>query len=97
MSAFSAYDGAYEFDGAQYRWRCYATARVHEMRKGEHGPFSRPPKGKKWISVKGRRASDPTLNLLLDEGVTDFSQMLTQVERRSFAPANESVRIGLSA
>jgi hypothetical protein len=92
MSAFSAYDGAYEFNGDQYSWRCYATARVHELRKGDHAPFPKPPAGKKWITVRGRRQSDQTLTLLLDESITDFSQMLVQIEPRTFARSERSER-----
>ena len=90
MSAFSAYGGAYEFNGEQYDWRCYATARVHELRKVEHAPFAKPPAGKKWITVHGRKTSEPTLRMLLDEGATDISQMLVQIEPRSFTPVKLS-------
>lgn len=89
MSAFIAYGGAYEFAGRQYRWRCYATARVHEIRKREHGPSPLPPEGLQWVASEGRRG-DPEVICLMDESVGEFSQMLVQVEpqMRAARPLN---------
>jgi hypothetical protein len=89
MSAFLAYGGAYEFDGREYRWRCYATARVHALRKREHGPNPNPPMGLKWITTKSRHQGEPELSWLLDEDIGEFSQMLVQVE-----PLSASIRKG---
>lgn len=80
MSAFLAYGGVYEFDGRQYRWRCYATVRVHALRKREHEPHPQPARGLKWITFRGRRPDDPELSGLVDESAGEFSQMLAQVE-----------------
>ena len=80
MSAFLAYGGAYEFDGREYRWRCYATARVHALRIREHGPNPMPPRGLKWITTRSRHVGEPELSWLLDEDIGDFSQILVQVE-----------------
>ncbi len=88
MSAFQAYAGAYEFGGASYNWRCYATARVYDARKQEHGPFPPAPQGRKWIAVSDGRATDLALSWLIDEDTADFSQILVQVEpeKRAFSP-----------
>jgi hypothetical protein len=82
MSAFQAYAGAYEFGGASYRWQCYATTRVYDVRKREHGPFPPAPHGKKWVSLESRRNADLDLTWLVDETTADFSQILAQVEPR---------------
>ena len=79
MSAFAPYAGAYEYAGALYGWRCYSTARVHELRRREHAPQAAPP-GKKWIPLERRHRSDPLLSALMDEVAAEFSQMLAQIE-----------------
>lgn len=84
MSAFQAYAGAYEFDGGAYAWRCYATARIHEVRRREHGPPPPPPQGRKWVAparqslASGDKA--PDVSCLVDETVDEFSQILLQVQ-----------------
>ena len=93
MSAFLAYGGAYEFGGRQYRWRCYATARVYEIRKQEHGPSPQTPEGLRWISPQ-RRRGDPEVLWLMDEDSDDFSQMLVQVEQQARASRPPRDRFG---
>lgn len=83
MSAFQAYAGAYEFEGGAYAWRCYATARIHEVRRREHGPLPRPPHGRKWVSaadLSPARHAAPEVSCLVDETVEEFSQILLQVQ-----------------
>lgn len=79
MSAFQAYAGAYEFAGSSYAWRCYATARVHEVRPSEHGPFPEAPAGRKWLTTP-RQNYEPAAGFLVDATVEDFSQILLQVQ-----------------
>jgi hypothetical protein len=81
MSAFQAYAGAYEHQGASYSWRCYATARVYEIRHSDHGPFPKAPNGRKWIAPE-QRTYDQLVGCLVDEGVEEFSQILLQVDPR---------------
>jgi hypothetical protein len=89
MSAFLSYDGAYEYDGRRYRWRCYATARVHGLRKREHGQNSEAPQGLKWIAIRTRFEGEPELDCLLDAETGDFSQMLVNVEAQAATPERE--------
>ena len=93
MSAFLAYGGAYEFAGRQYRWRCYATARVHAIRKREHVLDPKAADGLIWVSGQGRRG-DPDVLCLMDEGAENFSQMLIQIEAQMPPPPR---RISLAA
>jgi|SwirhisoilCB3_FD_contig_31_12492252_length_409_multi_7_in_0_out_0_1 hypothetical protein len=86
MSAFLAYGGAYEFAGREYRWRCYATARVYEVRKREHSPSPQAPNGRQWVTPQNDRR-DPGVMWLMDEGIEDFSQMLVQVEPQAPPPS----------
>lgn len=79
MSAFQAYGGSYEFDGRPYSWRCYATARVYEVRMSDHAPLPAAPKGKKWIR-RNRHNGDAEFGWLIDSETGDFSQILLQVE-----------------
>ncbi len=96
MSAFLAYGGAYEFAGRQYSWRCYATARVHEVRKREHGPDPKAPRGLKWVTTQVRHG-EPEVIWLMDDGIDDFSQMLVQVEPQYAAARRHSSTTALSA
>lgn len=82
MSAFQAYAGDYECDGAAFSWRCYATARVYEIRRADQAPFPRAPKGRKWISPE-RQDYEQQVGCLVDDDVTDFSQILLQVQAAS--------------
>jgi hypothetical protein len=90
MSAFQPYAGAYEFDGGEFAWRCYATARVYEVRLGEHAPFPSAPRGRKWV-LPERQHKEPDVVCLVDESVGEFSRILLQVEPRpaAFAPAQQ--------
>jgi hypothetical protein len=89
MSAFQAYAGAYEFDGGAYAWRCYATARIHEVRRREHGPPPAPPKGRKWVSP-ARQSFEQDVSCLVDETVEEFSQILLQVQPQARAPRRDA-------
>jgi hypothetical protein len=82
MSAFQAYAGAYESGGTFFNWRCYATARVHEVRTFDHGSLPDAPNGKRWVR-KSRREGEPELAWLIDEATSDFSQILLQVEAQA--------------
>lgn len=90
MSAFLSYAGAYEYNGRQYQWRCYATARVHGLRKREHGPNPKPPQGLDWVAVRSRHEGEPELSWLVEKGAAEFSQMLVQVE--PVTPAGSETR-----
>ena len=79
MSAFQAYSGAYEFAGNSYGWRCYATARVYEVRQKRHAPLPSPPHGRKWVASP-REAYEADVACLIDASVEEFSQILLQVE-----------------
>jgi len=79
MSAFQAYSGAYEFAGSSYGWRCYATARVYEVRQKRHAPLPSAPQGRKWVAPP-REAYEPDVACLVDATVEEFSQILLQVE-----------------
>jgi len=85
MSAFQAYAGAYEFDGGAFSWRCYATARVYEVRQRGHAPLPRAPHGRKWVAPV-QQAYEQAVECLVDDTVEEFSQILLQVEARSCAP-----------
>jgi len=78
MSAFQAYAGAYEFAGDSYGWRCYATARVYEVRQKRHAPLPSAPEGRKWVAPP-REAYEPDVACLVDASVQEFSQILLQV------------------
>lgn len=79
MSAFQAYAGGYESSGIFYNWRCYATARVHEVRTFDGGSLPEAPKGKRWV-LKSRREGEAELAWLMDEATVDFSHILLQVD-----------------
>jgi hypothetical protein len=79
MSAFQAYAGAYEFEGEAFNWRCYATARVHAVRRREHAPFPSAPPGRKWLWRSSQRL-EPVVAWLVDEWADEFSHMLLQVQ-----------------
>lgn len=79
MSAFQSYAGAYEFDGCDFAWRCYATTRVYEVRRSEHTPFPSALSGRKWVLSERTRLA-PDVVCLVDETVDEFSQILLQVE-----------------
>jgi len=86
MSAFQAYAGAYEHEGDLFRWRCYATTRVHDLRRTDHCPLPPAPEGRTWMLQKPDRKA-AAVAWLVDQSVTEFSQILLQVE-----PAAEPAR-----
>ena len=81
MSAFQPYAGAYEFGGETFSWRCYATARVYEIRPLAHAPLPAAPTGRKWIEPLHKGRQLPAC-CLVDEAVAEFSQILMQVNPR---------------
>jgi len=85
MSAFQAYAGAYEFGGESFAWRCYATTRIHAVRRRDHGPFPAATGGRKWV-WQAPLHHEPEVAWLVDEGVDEFSQILLQVQPAA-APA----------
>src|SRR5690349_4981972 len=79
MPAFQSYGGSYEFGGAARAWRCYATTRVLEVRRRDHGPFPAPPLGCKWVHP-AQRSFEPPVACLVEASVEDFSLILVQVQ-----------------
>lgn len=79
MSAFQSYSGAYEFGGGDFAWRCYATARIYDVRRSEHAPLPSAPQGRKWL-VAERTRHAPDVCCLVDDAVNEFSHILLQVE-----------------
>lgn len=79
MSAFKAYGGAYEHEGRPFIWRCYATARVLEVRASAHIPKSKPPRGFKWVR-RSRHKGDEEFGWLVEAPTDGFSHILLQVE-----------------
>lgn len=77
MSAFQAYTGAYGHDEQLFRWSCYATSRVYEVRSFEHLPLPDAPQGRKWVTLAHDR--DPAAAWLVDDATADFSQILLQI------------------
>lgn len=84
MAAFQPYNGAFDWEGETFRWNCYATCRVYEVRSFAHA-LPDAPDGRKWVR-KPRWAGDGAeYAVLVDHETTDFSQMLTQVMPASAA------------
>jgi hypothetical protein len=79
MSAFQSYEGAYSFHGRDFRWRCYATARLHALRRTDHAPLPNPPQGMKWLTPSNSRVG-LEVALLVDQDVDEISQILLQME-----------------
>ena len=84
MAAFQPYAGAYTLEGESYRWNCYATCPVYEVRSYAH-PLPDAPDGRKWVRKPQRAGDDLKLAVLVDRETEDFSQMLTQVAAASAA------------
>lgn len=78
MAAFQPYAGAFTWEGETYRWNCYATCPVYEVRSYAQS-LPDPPDGRKWVLKPRRTGDDPELAVLVDRETTDFSQMLTQI------------------
>jgi hypothetical protein len=86
MSAFQAYTGAYEYRGQSINWRCYATVRVHAVRRREHAPFPVAPPGRKWL-WRSPFHDEPAVGWLVDETTPEFSHILLHVDARGPAAA----------
>ena len=80
MAAFSPYAGEYEWAGTRFNWRCYATAPVYGLRLDDHASTQTAPDGRRWVTLEMRSPRDPRIQILLDETVYDFSQILTQID-----------------
>jgi len=84
MAAFQAYAGAFTDGRQDYRWSCYATCPIYEVRALDAG-LPAPPDGRKWVSRRQHGQSGPRLAMLVDHQTDDFSHMLAQIlEPRSF-------------
>ena len=78
MAAFTAYAGTFEDGRQSYRWSCYATCPVYEVRVLDPG-LPAPAGGRKWVSRRQHGQSGPRLAMLVDRHTEEFSQMLAQV------------------
>jgi|KBSSwiStaDraftv2_1062776.scaffolds.fasta_scaffold02621_17 hypothetical protein len=78
MSAFQAYSGAYDHGRQLYRWSCYATCRVYEVRPID-GLLPPAPGGRKWVARRVHGQTGPQVAMLVDGPTDEFSQMLAQV------------------
>ena len=79
MSSFQSYTGEYSSGGRRYRWRCYATARVYELRRADHVPLPPAPEGKAW-AWRSQREGEPQAAWLVDADLPQLSHMLVQFE-----------------
>lgn len=79
MSAFQPYAGAYGVCDKVVRWRCYATARLHGLRRQVDAPMPAPPAGLKWLRP-ARDRDGVEVALLVDQAVNEVSQILLQIE-----------------
>ena len=78
MAAFQSYAGAFTDEGETFRWNCYATCPVYEVRSSAHA-LPTPPEGRKWVRKAQSAGGGRELAVLVDRETTDFSQMLTQI------------------
>jgi hypothetical protein len=84
MAAFQPYTGAFSDGRQDFRWSCYATCPVYELRALD-ATLPAAPAGRKWVSKRQHGQSGPRMALLVDHKTDDFSHMLAQiVEPRSF-------------
>jgi hypothetical protein len=81
MSAFAPYAGTYDDERRSYRWSCYATCPVYEVRPIDGG-LPAPPGGRKWVARRQYGQSGPQVAILVDGVTTEFSQMLMQISPR---------------
>lgn len=87
MAAFQAYAGAFSDGRRDFRWSCYATCRVYEVRALDAN-LPAAPDGRKWVSRRQHGQSGPRMAMQVDRQIDEFSHMLTQIsEPRSFAPS----------
>ena len=82
MTAFQAYAGDVLAKEDAYRWSCYATCRVYEIRTLDPD-LPRPPEGRKWVARRQHGMSGDRVAMLVDHDTDDFSHMLAQISRRS--------------
>jgi hypothetical protein len=78
MAAFNPYTGTFDDGRQSYRWSCYATAPVYEVRTLDPG-LPAPTSGRKWVSKQQYGNGGPRLAILVDSQTDDFSQILTQI------------------
>lgn len=78
MPSFQSYAGTYQADGHRVRWRCYATARVYEVRPEPPENLPPPPIGRCW-QVRPASSAGPRFAWLVDAQDPDFSYMLLDV------------------
>jgi hypothetical protein len=86
LAAFRPYAGAFTWEGETYRWNCYATCPVYEVRGYAHS-LPEPQLGRKWVHKPRTAGDDPEFAVLVDGETTDFSQMLTQIAAAAPAAA----------
>jgi hypothetical protein len=82
MSSFQPYAGSYEIDDVRYDWRCYATARLYDLRRPEHAAVPPASLGRAWIAAAEGPDDQQALYALVDEGADEVSLMLVQVRPR---------------
>jgi hypothetical protein len=80
MAAFNAYAGTFDDGHQSYRWSCYATCPVYEVRTLDPG-LPAPTNGRKWVSKRQHGQGGPRLAILVDRQTEDFSQILAQICR----------------
>lgn len=80
MAAFQSYAGAYVDERETFRWSCYATCAVYEVRSFDDR-LPEPPVGRKWVRKPQHGQTGPHVAVLVDQRTSDFSQMLTQITR----------------
>ena len=80
MAAFQPYAGVLHAQDEVYRWSCYATCRVYEVRALDTR-LPEPPRGRRWAARRQHGQAGPCLAILIDEGTADFSHMLAQISR----------------
>jgi len=81
LSAFQAYSGAYADQRQSYRWSCYATCRIYEVRSFDDA-LPEAPKDRKWVWKPQHASGGPHLAMLVDRWTSEFSQMLAQITPR---------------
>ena len=64
-----------------FRWSCYATCPVYELRAVDEA-LPEPPRGRKWVAKRQHGHTGPQLALLVDGMITDITQMLAQITQR---------------
>ena len=80
MSAFQAYGGDVRVKETTYRWSCYATQRIYEIRALDRD-LPQAPEGRKWVARRRHGQSGERVAMMVDRGTTEFSHMLAQIFR----------------